>query len=60
MEKSNNSYTRNGYANRTEYLESISEDYGIDMDTVLALADLLGKEEDFDGLLSMLQDLDEG
>ena len=50
-------YVENGYANRKEYLQSLSENYGVDMDTVLALANLLGKSEDFDGLVTALEDI---
>lgn len=49
-------YTENGYTNRTEYLRSLSEDYGVDMETVMALANLLGPEEDFDGLVCQLEE----
>lgn len=52
-------YQRNGYASRQDYLEALSEDYGVALSTVLALADLLGPVEDFDGLVSTLQDLNE-
>lgn len=50
-------YVENGYVNRKEYLQSLSENYGVDMDTVLALANLLGKSEDFDGLVTALEDM---
>lgn len=48
-------YEENGYKNREEYLDSLSEEYG--SDNVYALADLLGEEEDFDGLISSLEDI---
>ena len=51
-----NVYIDNGYTSRTDYLQCLSEDYGIPLDTVLALADLLGESEDFDGLLTSLDD----
>jgi hypothetical protein len=54
---SKNPYQENGFENRFEYLKSLSEDFGIDLDVVLALADLLGPNEDFDGLISELEDL---
>ena len=50
-------YQENGYINRHDYLCSIAEDYGICMDVILAIADLLGPSEDFDGLISSIQDL---
>ena len=46
-------YTDNGYADRAEYLDSLVEEYG---SVVLVLADLLGPDEDFDGLVMALQD----
>ena len=49
-----NPYTNNGFANRAEYLDSLKEDY--DGDTVDLLADMLGPSEDFDGLVTMLED----
>lgn len=54
-----NIYTDNGYKNRAEYLAALSEDYGIDIAIVKELADLLGEEEDFDGLISALEDISE-
>ncbi len=48
-------YTDNGYKDRAEYLSALSEDYGVDIETVQCLADLLGEEEDFDGLISALE-----
>lgn len=54
---SNDVYQMNGYNNREEYLACIAEDYGVDLDTVYAIADLLGPNEDFDGLVTALEDL---
>ena len=51
-----NDYTNNGFANRRAYLESLCEEY--DRDTVLMLAGLLGPSEDFDGLVTALEDGD--
>lgn len=51
-----NIYQNNGFLNREEYLNSLSEDYDCDPQTVFALADLLGEEEDFDGLIVALED----
>lgn len=50
----NNIYVENGYANRMDYLRHLAEEYEVDLKTVLALAILLGPEEDFDGLVSAL------
>ena len=49
-------YQENGYDSREDYLNSLSEDYGVPIDAVYALADVLGPDEDFDGLVSNLQD----
>lgn len=50
-------YTRNGYENREDYLMSLSEDFGIDYDVVVNVAGFLGESEDFDGLVSSLEDI---
>lgn len=54
-----NIYKENGYENRKEYLESLSDDYGIDYGTVAMLASMLGASEDFDGLISALEDYED-
>jgi hypothetical protein len=48
-----NPYIANGFANREEYLDSLREEYGGLVDI---LSDLLGPEEDFDGLVTDLED----
>ena len=50
-------YQKHGFETRREYLENVADDYGVDVESVFALADLLGPEEDFDGLVSMVQDI---
>lgn len=52
-------YTLNGYKNRGDYLRCLSEDYGTAIATVCALADMLGPSEDFDGLVTALEDINE-
>jgi len=47
-------YEENGYADRADYLESLCQDY--DEESVYALSDLLGESEDFDGLVTGLQE----
>lgn len=54
---SNDVYLANGYEDREDYLSCLAEDYGVDLDTVKALADLLGPNEDFDGLVTALEDM---
>ena len=49
-------YTENGYTSRRDYLVSIADDMGIDESTVFAMADILGPNEDFDGLVCELED----
>ena len=48
-----NIYQENGYENRQEYLDSLAEEYG---DAVYMIAELLGETEDFDGLVTTLED----
>ena len=55
-----NVYTMNGYKNRRDYLENLALDMGIEKDIVFSLASLLGSIEDFDGLVSSLEDYSEG
>lgn len=50
-------YQNHGYKDRNEYLQCLAEDYGIDLETVILLADILGENEDFDGLVSALEDV---
>jgi hypothetical protein len=51
-----NIYLQNGFENRKEYLNSLAEDFGIPVKQVYLLANLLGENEDFDGLISSLED----
>lgn len=51
-----NAYLENGYKNREEYLQCMSDDYGVPIEVVHSLADMLGESEDFDGLISALGD----
>ena len=52
----NNIYIENGYQSRKDYLISLSEEFGVDKSIVFSIAYMLGSEEDFDGLVSMIQD----
>ena len=49
-------YTDNGFTSRRDYLESLADDFGIDPSVVFMLAGLLGAEEDFDALVTELED----
>ena len=53
-------YQNKGYEDRKDYLECLAEDYGVDKKTVFTLASMLGSNEDFDGLVNALEDIEEG
>ena len=53
-----NIYQENGYADRDDYLTCLSEDYGVSIEDVYSLAEMLGEHEDFDGLVSALEDIE--
>jgi hypothetical protein len=50
-----NLYKDNGYKSRTEYLKSLAEEFNISLSEVKMISELIGKEEDFDGLVSEIQ-----
>jgi len=47
-------YEQNGYRDRTDYLDSLREDYG---EAVDILTSVLPASEDFDGLVTALEDM---
>ena len=49
-----NVYQQNGFANREDYLDSLREEYGEEL--VDALTSVLPASEDFDGLITELED----
>ena len=49
-----NVYQENGFANREEYLDELREEYGAEL--VDALTSVLPASEDFDGLITELED----
>lgn len=49
-------YKQNGYASRRDYLDSLAQDFGLDEQVVYELASILGSTEDFDGLVTALED----
>ncbi len=49
-------YAEQGYKNRREYLEGLADEHGVDRDTVFMMAGLLGPSEDFDGLVTAIED----
>jgi hypothetical protein len=51
-------YQENGFDNRKAYLIDLAEMHGINVQTVFTLASILGSNEDFDGLVCALDDLE--
>ena len=51
-------YTDNGYENRKAYLLDLADEYGVPVHDVFMMAQLLGPSEDFDGLVSTLEEYD--
>jgi hypothetical protein len=49
-------YQENGFESRKEYLLDLADNMGMDASIVFALADMLGSNEDFDGLVTSLED----
>jgi hypothetical protein len=54
-----NIYEENGFKDRNEYLEYLSEEYDLSIASIKMLARTLGEEEDFDALVSYLEDIQE-
>ena len=59
MDTHKNIYQEHGYYNREDYLRCLSDDWDMPFMTVKMLADMLGPNEDFDGLVTALEDADE-
>lgn len=55
-----NVYQENGFRSRREYLLSLAEEFGVSKETVFAAAFTLGSSEDFDGLITFLEDCEIG
>ena len=55
-----NVYQENGYKDRKDYLKSLAEEFEMEYKDVVMLATTLGEEEDFDGLIAVLEDHCEG
>lgn len=49
-------YQENGFESRKEYLLDLADNMGMDASIVFALAEMLGSNEDFDGLVTSLED----
>ena len=50
-------YKINGYKDREDYLSSLADDFGLPLETVKLVANVFGPSEDFDGLVSSLEDM---
>jgi hypothetical protein len=53
-------YAANGYRDHEDYLNSLADDRGIERMAVDMIADMLGETEDFDGLVTALDDFEGG
>lgn len=51
-------YLEYGAESRAEYLAMLADEYGVPLHVVQALAGMLGPREDFDGLVTSLEDMD--
>jgi len=55
-ERRKNIYVEKGYKDRRDYLKSLADEFEISYNIVASCADLLGPSEDFDGLITCLED----
>ena len=51
-----NIYQEYGFKDRKEYLCHLADQFGLSIDKVCAIADIFGAREDFDGLVTALED----
>ena len=49
-------YKEKGFSDRDEYLSELADDYGISSFAVDSISEMLGDNEDFDGLINELED----
>ena len=52
-----NQWQENGYTGRRQYLNELANDFDVPYTRVMVLANTLGPAEDFDMLVSMLEDM---
>lgn len=52
-----NIWQENGYASRKDYLQQLAAEYDVDYQSVACVAALLGSGEDFDALVSAVEDM---
>ena len=50
-------YREKGYKDRKDYVTCLADKMGVPRQMAYLAADILGTAEDFDGLISMLEDL---
>ena len=53
-------YEENGFKDRKSYLIDLDDTHNIDEQIVSSMAEVLGESEDFDGLVTGLQDIEAG
>jgi len=51
-------YREHGAESRKEYVSNLAETYGVPRAVAFEMANLLGPDEDFDGLVTMLEDME--
>lgn len=49
-------YTENGFESRRAYLDDLADENGVERAIVYSFASFLGPNEDFDGLVTEVQD----
>ena len=54
-----NRYKKAGYEPRENYLNDLAVRYNINPMIISGLAEILGDEEDFDGLIPAIEDMDD-
>lgn len=52
----NDIYKENGFGYRNDYLKSLADNNGVDYSVVSSMAEVLGENEDFDELVTALED----
>lgn len=53
-----NPYREYGYHTRNEYLADLAAEYNVPIGLMHNVADMYGQDEDFDGLVTFVQDYD--
>lgn len=50
-------YSDEGHKSRRDHLKGLAEEFNLNIEEVFIAADMLGPDEDFDGLISTLEDM---